>query len=114
MHVRISDNRRPIYGVLTEPLRGKIRNKKDSSQTFTSEEDYSGYIPKAHVQFLEQSGIVVVPISFSLSENEILEELEKVNGVYIPGDSERSITNVKYQHAFNVVLDHVKRSNKDN
>jgi len=112
-HVKISDNRRPIYGVLTEPLRGKIRNKKDLSQTFTSEEDYSGYIPKAHVQFLEQSGIVVVPISFSLSEAEILEELEKVNGIYIHGDSDRSIDNVKYQHAFSVILEHVKRSNKD-
>ena len=25
--VEISDNRRPIYGVLTEPLRGNLKNK---------------------------------------------------------------------------------------
>jgi hypothetical protein len=28
-NVRVSDNRRPVYGVLTEPIRGRIRNKKD-------------------------------------------------------------------------------------
>lgn len=31
-NMKISDNRRPIIGVLTEPLRGGIRNKKDSSK----------------------------------------------------------------------------------
>ena len=29
--IDISDNRRPIYGVLTEPLKGDMRSKNDSS-----------------------------------------------------------------------------------
>lgn len=29
--VKISDNRRPVYAVLSEPIRGSIRNQKDSS-----------------------------------------------------------------------------------
>jgi hypothetical protein len=62
--MKISDNRRPVYGVLTEPIRGRIRNKKDDSQNYDHRNDEISYIPKAHVQFLEQSGIVVVPISY--------------------------------------------------
>lgn len=89
--MRISDNRRPIYGVLTEPLRGRIRNKKDENQEFSSEYDSVSYIPRAHVQYLEQSGIVVVPIHYTKSETEILDELQKVNGIYVPGDSEKSV-----------------------
>ena len=59
--VEISDNRRPIYGVLTEPIRGNMKSKTNNQDMKT--EDIS-YIPKAHVQFLEQSGIRVVPISY--------------------------------------------------
>ncbi len=62
--VEISDNRRPTFGVLSEPLRGDIGS------------DYKGekmsYIPKAHVQFLEQAGVRVVPISYLDSEEDIL------------------------------------------
>lgn len=92
-NVKISDNRRPIIGVLTEPLRGGIRNKKDSSKRFESKAGEVSYIPKAHVQFLEQSGALVVPISYTKSLEEIEKELKSVNAVYIPGDSEQSITN---------------------
>ena len=31
-HVKVSDNRRPIYGVITEPLRGVLRDKRDESK----------------------------------------------------------------------------------
>jgi peptidase E len=89
----VSDNRRPVYGVLTEPIRGRIRNKKDSKDSYSHENDEVSYIPKAHVQFLEQSGAVVVPITYTKSRVEIEDELRKVNGIYIAGDSERSIEN---------------------
>lgn len=112
-NVRISDNRRPVYGVLTEPIRGRIRNKKDDSETYDHRNDEVSYIPKAHVQFLEQSGVVVVPISYLGSDAEIASQLKKVNGVYICGDSERSVANHQYQIAFDNVLDFVKKSNKD-
>lgn len=60
--VEISDNRRPIYGVLTEPIRGNMKSKTNNEGE--QSEEFS-YIPKAHVQFLEQSGIRVVPISYT-------------------------------------------------
>jgi len=59
--VEISDNRRPIYGVLTEPIRGNMKSKTNNEDVQSEE---MSYIPKAHVQFLEQSGIRVVPISY--------------------------------------------------
>lgn len=42
--VEISDNRRPIYGILTEPIRGNM--KSGDSKVETNE---ISYIPKAHV-----------------------------------------------------------------
>jgi hypothetical protein len=45
------------------------------------------YIPMAHVQFLEQAAIKVVPISFKLSEEDLVNKLRQVNGLYICGDS---------------------------
>lgn len=44
--VEISDNRRPIYGVLTEPLRGNMKSKNN---LFDYIKDEVSYIPKAHV-----------------------------------------------------------------
>ena len=52
----VEHGRRPVIGILTEPMRGSI---DATSQT--------SYIPKAHVQFLEQSGIRVVPVDYRLS-----------------------------------------------
>lgn len=65
-YVEISDNRRPTLGVLTEPLRGDMA-QLDGSRV----EEQMSYIPKAHVQFLEQSGVRVVPISYLDTDEEI-------------------------------------------
>lgn len=110
--IDISDNRRPIYGVLTEPLKGDMRSKNDSSEIFEIAEDVS-YIPKAHVSFLEQSGIIVVPISFLDSDEEIVSMLNEVNGVYISGDSHKAVANRKYQKAFSTILKYVNDKNTD-
>jgi hypothetical protein len=48
--IEISDNRRPIYGVLTEPIRGTMKSKSEGKEVQT---DQMSYIPKAHVSFLE-------------------------------------------------------------
>ena len=53
------NNMRPVYGILTEPLRGDIKSEGHENTDAT-------YVPRAHVQFLEQTGIKVVPIDFSL------------------------------------------------
>lgn len=51
--IKISDHRRPVYAVLTEPIRGRMRNKKDDTQTFDHNSEEISYVPRAHVQFLE-------------------------------------------------------------
>lgn len=63
---------------------------------------------------MEQSGILVVPISYTKSEDEILKELKKVNALYIPGDSETSVNNDLYQKAFKTVLEFFQESNERN
>lgn len=75
-------------------------------------EEVFTYIPKAHVQFLEQAGIRVVPISFMDSADEITALLNEVNGIYVPGDSHKAITNVKYQESFSTILQYVQDQNK--
>jgi hypothetical protein len=77
--MEISDNRRPIYGVLTEPIRGTMKSKtadKDEKDKSIDEDELMSYIPKAHVQFLEQSGIRVVPISYLDSGDDIINMLD--------------------------------------
>ena len=110
--IDVSDNRRPVYGVLTEPLRGDMRSKNDTGEVFEIAEDVS-YIPKAHVSFLEQSGIIVVPISFLDSDEEIVSMLNEVNGIYISGDSHKAVANRKYQKAFSTILKYVNDKNTD-
>jgi hypothetical protein len=74
--------------------------------------DDISYIPKAHVQFLEQSGIRVVPISYLDSKQEIIDLLDQVNGIYLPGDSSKAIINQQYQDSFSIILKYVKEHNE--
>ena len=117
------DHKRPIYGVLTEPIRGDMQ--KDLEADFAQKEqkpddmtiNHRGqvsYIPKAHVQFLEQSGIRVVPIHYQDKKEDIKELLDQVNGIYIPGDSHKSLSSNQYIDTIQVVLDYVQdRYDKD-
>ena len=107
----ISDNRRPIYGVLTEPIRGTMKSKSansDSEDKSIEEDELLSYIPKAHVQFLEQSGIRVVPISYLDSREDIISMLGQINGICCPGDSIKAIVNKQYQKSFSTILKYMK------
>ena len=53
---------------------------------------HTSYIPRAHVQFLEQAGIRVVPIDYRLSTEERFALYDQLNGVYMPGDSHMTVT----------------------
>lgn len=57
-------------------------------------------MPKAHVQFLEQAGVRVVPVDYRLSTEERFELYSQLNGVYMPGDSHQTITDEQYKLAF--------------
>lgn len=109
----VNDNRRPIYGVLTEPIRGNMKNKYESDdKEYLEINQELSYIPKAHVQFLEQSGIIVVPISYLDEDEDILNMLKEVNGIYICGDSHKAVANTKYQESFSTILKYVNDQNK--
>jgi len=70
-------------------------------------------VPKAHVQFLEQSGVRVIPISY-LDDFENMEAvLDQVNGVYIAGDSQRSIADKQFVKALSFILEYVKTHNAE-
>jgi gamma-glutamyl-gamma-aminobutyrate hydrolase PuuD len=111
--VEISDNRRPVYGILTEPIRGNMKTQEEEDGNYINQTDGISYIPKAHVQFLEQAGIRVVPISYTDSKENITSILDQVNGVYMPGDSHKSIMNPIYHKAFTSILDYVIDHNKN-
>lgn len=65
------------------------------------------------MQFLEQSGIIVVPLSYLDSEEQIKATLAQVNGVYVTGDSHRAIGDEKYQAAFRTVQRFVTDANQE-
>ena len=58
----------PVYGILSEPLRGTLKSLQGGAQ-------FDEYVPAAHVKFLEQVGIKVVPISYKLSMQALTEKL---------------------------------------
>ena len=48
--IAISDARKPVFGMLTEPLRGDLVNFEDKSDRYSGK---TSYVPRSHVQFLE-------------------------------------------------------------
>jgi hypothetical protein len=102
----IEHGRRPVIGILTEPLRGDMVDAKVN--------DLVSYVPKTHVQFLEQAGVRVVPVDYHLSKSERLALFEKLNGVYVPGDSHLTVKDEEYKSAFMHVLDYTTEQAKIN
>ena len=121
-HILVSDARRPIYGVLTEPLKGDLvkseikddrKHTKVETERVRSAEKRASYVPRAHVQFLEQAGVRVVPISYLDDPEEIRAQLDQVNGVYLPGDSHLAVADDDYALAFATVYDYVQTHNEN-
>jgi hypothetical protein len=100
-------SRRPVIGVLTEPLRGdlyKVDDRLKLQQMHRGEDTIPGYVPKAHVQFLEQAGVRVVPIDYRLSRDELVTMFDSINGIYLPGDSQLAVTDETYKGAFVIAM----------
>ena len=75
----IDHSKRPVVGVLTEPIRGDlfIKGTEKGGQTIDGGRDrVPGYVPRAHVQFLEQAGMRVVPVDYRLSRDELVAVLD--------------------------------------
>jgi hypothetical protein len=101
----ISQRRTPVIGILTEPLRGSLRKGNEEIK------DIDEYIPLAHVKFLEQAGIKVIPVRYTLVEEDLLAILSQVNGIYIPGDSDVAVNNERYMWAFDSIVEYVLERN---
>ena len=104
----IDHSQRPVIGVLTEPLRGDLY-KSDATDVNEKigrgvEEDAPGYVPRAHVQFLEQAGVRVVPIDYRLERNDLVALFDQLNGLYLPGDSQTAVTDETYKGAFVIAM----------
>jgi len=112
----IDHSRRPVIGVLTEPLRGELYTKANSrfKEDELIETPTASYVPKAHVQFLEQAGVRVVPIDYRLPLEERRNLLDQLNGVYLPGDSHVTVTDEAYKTAFVQTLAYVENATFEN
>lgn len=93
--------RTPVIGILTEPLRGTMKDRE------VTVSNYDEYIPAAHVKFIQQTGCKVVPVSYKLEEEDLIALLDQLNGLYIPGDSILSANTERYIWAFDSVMTYV-------
>ena len=114
--VEIDHGKRPVIGVLTEPLKGDMFTPSNSRFKKDEKVDTSNasYVPKAHVQFLEQAGVRVVPIDYKLDLEERRALLDNLNGVYLPGDSHNTVTDGAYKAAFVQTLAYVENAAFEN
>lgn len=100
--------------MLTEPLKGDLLLGDSEQASVSQESEDISYTPRAHVQFLEQVGVRVVPLSYLDDKEAILDMLRQVNGVYLPGDSQVAITHPKYRQTFQAIVDYVEETNQAN
>ena len=94
-------NKTPVWGILTEPLKGTLKSDDNVM------EGYDEYVPAAHVKFIEQTGAKVIPISYKLTRSSLYSLLEKVNGLYIHGDSSEALTNEHFQSTFSYIISYM-------
>lgn len=99
---KVDNQIRPVIGVLSEPFRGQVSQMAGSNEYESDASEYSSfsYIPRTHVQYLEQAGVRVIPIDYNMDKDDMMDLLSQVSGVYMPGDSHMSVTDEKYKNAF--------------
>lgn len=88
---KLKDNRTPIWGILTQPIKGILKSDENTKET-----GYHEFVPAAHVQFIEQTGAKVIPVSYRLEKESMYRLLNQLNGLYIPGDSQELLTDGMY------------------
>ena len=85
-------NNRPILGVVAQSTEG------------TPVEDLGkAYIDAAYVKYLQSSGARVVPITTGLSDEEVVDIFNSINGVLFPG-GDVSVTDSDYARIGNVIF----------
>lgn len=97
----LSKSRTLVWGILTEPISGKLTSADGMRVGFDE------YIPAAVVKFIQQTGAKVVPVSYHLTKASLFKLLDKINGLYLPGDSTASLTSNEYKATFSYIVDYM-------
>lgn len=96
----------PIYGVLTQPYTSdpENQNKYGGFDKVDGDALKGTFILMSHVKYLEAAGARIVPISYKLDKNGLVNLLQQVNGVYIPGDHPDVLKNERYINTVREIL----------
>lgn len=100
----LSKSRTLVWGVLTEPISGKLAG---SDGVIVG---YDEYIPAATVKFIQQTGAKVIPVSYHLTKSSLFNLLDKINGLYLAGDSSVSASTHEYQATFSYIVEYMFRA----
>lgn len=87
----------PIIGMLTQPF-------PEEWKDLESTKGYEAYFESSHVEFLQAAGARIVPISYKTPQRKLFEELEQLNGVYIPGDTKSTLKSADYTYTVSKIL----------
>lgn len=95
---------RVLFGILTQPMH--------RDQPKRLHEEKTEYILQEHVKYLEAAGARVVPVSFLLPRDELVQLLGKLNGLYVPGDHKSILDNEDYHGSVETILRYATEQNK--
>lgn len=90
-HVRAETNQ-PIFGILTQPIPDQWKQENPLFE----QNGYTSYFEASHVDYLQAAGARTVHIDYKASQHKILEELEQLNGLYIPGDGATTLSDPEF------------------
>ena len=92
--------------MLTQPYTSNPEspNKFGAFYQVTGDPLKGTFIMMSHVKYLEAAGARIVPISYRLDKNGLVNLLSQVNGVYIPGDHPEILKNERYLNTVREIL----------
>jgi len=89
-------NLTPVIGIMAQTLEPEM-------QVDARFKNYTYYVMSSFVKFLQGAGARVVPLIPSMSKEETLERLKKINGVFLPGGDGDYLDYARF--VFNAVKD---------
>ena len=86
----------PIIGVLELPIYARLEQQLDSSP--------ESYIEASHVKYLESAGAKVMAVPWDVSPKELKKLMQKLNGMYIPGDQRSLLENPQFSRTVAAIV----------
>ena len=104
-HFRAKTNY-PIFGILTQPI----------PQVWLRDEtvynnEWATFFEASHAEYLQAGGARVVPVDYRMDDQEFMELLTQLNGLYIPGDTKDTFDNEQFIYAVKLALDWSQQHN---